>query len=89
MMDDQFMQQFTGSASANIVTVVVFGLIMLIRKCIERNKHSECHSCCFSFEIDNKTIRNGPEERNSDQDDESRVRKLHPELDRRVRAESV
>ena len=88
MMDDQFIQQFTGSASANIVTLIVFSFVMLVKKCIERNKHSECRSCCISFEIDNKTIRNDGEKPSIEEDDQS-LRKLHKKHNRRLRAESV
>ena len=88
-MEDQFMQQFTGSASANIVTLVLFSFVMLLKRCIERNKHSECTSCCISFEIDSKTIRDGPDKRESFETDDRGLRELHKKHDRRIRAESV
>ena len=53
----QFMEQFTGSASANIVTVLLLGVLMVLKRCVERNKHSECKSGCCSFEVDNQTVR--------------------------------
>ena len=92
-MDDtsDFMKQFGGSASANVVTILLVGLIMVLKKCIEKNKHSECKSCCFSFEVDNKTERSHanhdtPED---SRDDEEGVHKLHGGHNRRVRTESV
>ncbi len=94
-MDDDFMKQFSGSASANVVTIMLLGLIMVIKKCVEKNKHSECKSCCFSFEVDNKTERSkhhaeaqDDTEENSG-DDEEGVHQLHGRDHRRVRTESV
>lgn len=83
------MQQFTGSASANIVTLMLFSVVMLLKRCIERNKHSECTSCCISFQIDNKTIRNDSEKREGSEDDDRSVRKLHSKHNRGLRAQSV
>ena len=92
-MDDDFMKQFSGSASANVVTVMLLGLIMVIKKCVEKNKHSECKRCCFSFEVDNKTERsshaNNHHERESSREDEESVRELHGEHHKRVHKESV
>ena len=87
-MEDNFYQNFTGSASANVVTMVVVGILMILKRCVERNKHSECHSCCISFEIDNKTIRNDEPSGSENSDGES-VHKLHPGNHRGVRTESV
>ena len=93
MDDPEFMKQFSGSATANVVTVLLLGLIMIIKKCVEKNKHSECKSCCFSFELDNKTERskNGhpDNEREGEESDEESVRELHGKHDKRVRKESV
>ena len=92
-MDDDFMKQFSGSASANVVTIMLLGLIMVVKKCVEKNKHSECKSCCFSFEVDNKTERssnaNHHHERESSREDEESVRELHGKHDKRVHKESV
>ena len=57
MDDPEFMKQFSGSATANVVTVLLLGVLMILKKCVEKNKHSQCKSCCFSFELDNKTER--------------------------------
>ena len=87
------MKQFSGSASANVVTVLLLGLIMIIKKCVEKNKHSECKSCCFSFKLDNKTERSKPDDDNESRensgDDEESVHKLHGGDHKRVRKESV
>ena len=89
------MKQFSGSASANVVTVVLLSLLLLLKKCVEKNKHSECKSCCFSISLDNKTERSkhhaeaqDDTEENSG-DDEEGVRKLHGGDHRRVRTQSV
>ena len=87
-MEDNFYQNFTGSASANVVTMIVVGLLMILKRCSERNKHSECHSCCISFEIDNKTIRNDESAASPRSDGES-VHELHPRDNTGVRKESV
>ena len=90
-MDDDFMKQFSGSASANVVTVLLLGVIMILKKCVEKNKHSECKSCCFSFELDNKTERNDhhPNEGEDSGEDEESVRELHGKHNKRVHKESV
>jgi hypothetical protein len=91
-MDDDFMKQFSGSASANVVTVLLLGVLMILKKCVEKNKHSQCKSCCFSFELDNKTERskNGLDDKREDSDDdEESVRELHGKHHKRVREESV
>ena len=51
-MDDEFMKQFSGSASANVVTVLLVGILMLLRTCLTKN-HSKCHSFCIDLEIEN------------------------------------
>ena len=94
-MDDvsEFMPQFSGSASANVVTVMLLGLLMILKKCVEKSKHSECKSCCFSFEVDNKTERSNNHANHDTQensgDDEESVRELHGWHHLRVRQESV
>ena len=76
MDDDEFMKQFTGSASANVVTVLLFGILMLLKTCLSKN-HSKCHSFCIDLEIEN-------DEKQEDSDSESvteeggrRMRRLH------------
>ena len=86
------MKQFSGSASANVVTVLLLGVLMILKKCVEKNKHSQCQSCCFSFKLDNKTERskNGFDDKGEDSDDdEESVRELHGKHHKRVHEESV
>ena len=55
------MKQFSGSASANIITFVVVGVFLLLKKLVERpSKCKEVKSdcCCCSFDIINQTERN-------------------------------
>ena len=78
------MKQFTGSASANVVTVLLVGLLLVLRTCVSKNcKKSKCHSLCIDLEIDTE---NGENEKNKDEhskSDESskegseRVHRLH------------
>ena len=54
-MEEEFFKQFSGSASANVLTVVLLGGIMLIKKCMDKPStynHSKCTSCCLSVELD-------------------------------------
>ena len=73
--NEEFMKQFSGSASANIVTVIGVGVILLLKKLIERPSRckevkSEC--CCCSFDVINQTQRRD-EERSISEEDGSRV----------------
>ena len=54
-MEEDFIKQFSGSASANVVTFVLVGVFMMIKKCMDRPSnysHSKCTSCCLSVELD-------------------------------------
>ena len=54
-MEQEFFNQFSGSASANVVTVALVGILMLLKKCLEQKsnyQHSKCTSCCLSVELD-------------------------------------
>ena len=54
-LSPEFMKQFSGSASANVVTVVLISVVMLIKRCIDKPSnysHSKCTSCCLSVELD-------------------------------------
>ena len=54
-MEEEFMKQFSGSASANVLTVLLLGGLMLLKKCIDKPSnysHSKCTSCCLSVELD-------------------------------------
>jgi hypothetical protein len=55
--DSEFWKQFSGSATANIVLVIAYGLYKFIES---HCKHSRCSSknSCFNCSVDNdKTIR--------------------------------
>ena len=59
-MDDDFMKQFSGSASANVVTFVLVGVFYLLKKLVDRPskcKEVKSNCCCCSFDIINQTIR--------------------------------
>ena len=74
-MEQEFFNQFSGSASANVVTVALVGILMLLKKCLEQKsnyQHSKCTSCCLSVELD----------KDDEDSDEGRVEK---EVETRVR----
>ena len=97
-IDPEFLKQLGGSGAANVLTLLVLGLYMLIKngKC-KLPKHSKCKSCCFSLELDQKTLRSNTtngEKENSDEgasnsEDEEDMPRLHRKHRSRVRAESV
>ena len=57
--DTDFMKQFGGSASANLVFVIAFLLFAGIKKlCTRKSKcHSKFHSCCLDVDIQDQTLR--------------------------------
>ena len=60
-MDEDFMKQFSGSASANIVTFVLVAVFYLLKKCLDKPskcKEVKSNCCCCSFDIINQTERN-------------------------------
>ena len=53
MENEEFMKQFSGSASANIVTVLAVGVILLLKKLLDKKcKNSHCKDCCFELDIE-------------------------------------
>jgi hypothetical protein len=50
---DEFMKQFGGSAAANGITIAIFGLLMLLKKCCDRPSKckSHLHLCCLDVEV--------------------------------------
>jgi len=58
--DTDFMKQFSGSASANLVFVFAFMMFAGIRKlCARKSRcHSKFHSCCLDVDIQDQTLRN-------------------------------
>ena len=70
------MDNFTGSASANLLTVLVVGLLVICRKCSEKKcKHSKCHGPCgFDLDIDNSDSEEDVENPKEETDDEKRTK---------------
>ena len=75
-MDDEFMEQFSGSASANVVTVLLVGVLMLLKTCLQKN-HSKCHSWCIDLEIENDEKQEDSDSGSTSEESRRRVRKLH------------
>jgi len=68
-MDDasetsQFLEQFTGSASANVLCLVLLGVGMGIKKLCARESRckTHVHCCCLDVDMRDKTIREKPVE---------------------------
>ena len=60
-MDEDFFNQFKGSASANIATLLVAGVLYILKRLVDRpSKCKEVKSdcCCCSLDIINQTQRN-------------------------------
>ena len=80
-MEDEFIKQFTGSASANVVTVLLVGLLFVLRICVQKKcKKSKCHSLCIDLEIDteNGENENSKSDKSAEEGSE-RVHRLHGE----------
>ena len=75
-MDDEFMKQFSGSASANVVTVLLVGVLMLLKTCLQKN-HSKCHSWCIDLEIENDEKQEDSDSSSAAEEGRRRVRKVH------------
>ena len=97
-IDPEFLKQLGGSGAANVLTLLLVGLFMLIKKSkCKQPKHSKCKTCCFSLELDQKTLRSNTtngEKENSDEganesEDEEDMPRLHGKHRKRLRAESV
>ena len=83
-MDEEFMKQFTGSASANVVTIMLFGILMLLRTCLQK-KQSKCHSFCLDLEIENGENDESSDSESASKKDGQRVRRLHKKHGKDVR----
>ena len=75
-MDDEFMKQFSGSASANVVTVLLVGVLMLLKTCLQKN-HSKCHSWCIDLEIENDEKQEDSDSSSAAEEGRRRVRPVH------------
>ena len=75
-MDAAFYDNFTGSASANLLTVFVVGILVICRKCSEKKcKHSRCHGPCgFDLDIDNSDSESDAEDPKEETDDKKRTK---------------
>ena len=52
-LEGEFMKQFGGSAAANMVTVAVLGILMLLKKACDRP--SRCKSHLHDVEVTDRT----------------------------------
>ena len=84
------MKQFSGSASANVVTVILVGFLLILKTLVSKKcQHSKCHSLCIDLEIDTNgeneedDIENSKSDR-STQKSESSVHRLHRKHDKDV-----
>ena len=53
----EFSKQFSGSAAANGITMLVIGGLYALKKCIDRPSRckSKLHTCCLDVEISDKS----------------------------------
>ena len=53
----EFAKQFSGSAAANGITLLVLGVLYALKKCIDRPSRckSKLHTCCLDVEISDKS----------------------------------
>ena len=59
----EFWNQFAGSSSANVLVILVLGIVAGIRKLCARESRckSHLHCCCIEVDIKDKTIRSRPD----------------------------
>ena len=80
---NEFLKQFGGSATANVLTVIVF----MVYKFIEgRCKHSKCESktSCFSCSADNYSTERGIRVKENDVRPTVSMQEVHPSNDKEV-----
>ena len=55
--DTEFWNQFAGSSSANLITIVVVGIFLGLRKLCERKSRckSHIHCCCLDLDVRDQT----------------------------------
>ena len=60
--DTEFLNQFAGSSSANLITIVVVGIVLGLRKLCERKSKckSHVHCCCLDLDVRDQTLRQSP-----------------------------
>ena len=71
--ENEFWNQFAGSSSANVLVILVIGIVAGLRKlCARESKcKSHVHCCCLELDIKDQTIRERPG--NLDEGETSRV----------------
>ena len=62
LASDDFMKNFGGSASANLVFVVAFMVYTGLKKLCQRNSKckAKIHTCCLDVDISDNTIHEPP-----------------------------
>ena len=65
---DDFWNQFAGSSSANLLTIVAIGLIMGLRKLCSRESKCKTHVHCPCIDVDvrDKTLHSVPADTDED-----------------------
>ena len=55
--EGEFMKQFSGSAAANGITMLIFGLLWGLKKLCDRPSRckSRFHSCCLDIEVSDRS----------------------------------
>jgi len=58
----EFWNQFAGSSTANVLVILVAGLVWGMKKLCNRNSRckSHIHCCCLDLDVRDKTIRENP-----------------------------
>ena len=71
--DSEFWDQFAGSGTANLLTMLAVALLVAIKKLCERDSKckSHIHCCCLDLDVRDKTSREPPV--NTDEDGPSQV----------------
>jgi hypothetical protein len=55
--EGEFMKQFSGSAAANGITMLIFAVLYGLKKCCDRPSRckSKFHSCCLDIELSDRS----------------------------------
>ncbi len=63
LISDEFLQQFTGSAAANGITIAVIGVLVLLKRLCDRPSRCKSHLHCPCLDVEvmdrEKTRRSG------------------------------
>ena len=53
----EFAKQFSGSAAANGITLLILGILYALKKCCDRPSRckSKLHTCCLDIELTDKS----------------------------------